>query len=203
MPPYRLSATHLAGAADTLHAAFARDPLAQWVFDSPAHYARAGRWFMTAHLRHALLFGEVWATPGLGAVSAWLPPLADLWAWPRLRLSGLAEMPAHLGAAAYQRYMELVSLLDDQPHPPGPAWYLLMLGVRPNQQRRGLGSQLVRAKLRQTDASGHAVTLETNNPANLPFYAALGFAVYAHGAAHGAAPGQVSMWGLARPPIRP
>lgn len=199
MPPYRLSARHLPSAAATLQAAFAPDPLMRWVFDSPAHYARAGHWFMEAQARHALLFGEVWATPGLGAVAVWLAPMQDAWSRARLRLSGLADMPNHIGAAAHQRYMELVNLLEAEPYPPGQFWYLLMLGVHPHQQRRGLGTVLVQHGLRRADIHSWPVTLETNNPVNLSFYAAQGFQVYAPARLQTG----VEIWGMARPPIRP
>jgi GNAT superfamily N-acetyltransferase len=60
---------------------------------------------------------------------------------------------------------------NDEPH-----WYLVVLSVRPDSQRRGLGSRLVEPILERADRQGLPCRLETSDPANV-FYQRFGFEV--------------------------
>ncbi len=52
-----------------------------------------------------------------------------------------------------------------------------MLGVRPDAQRRGLGSKLIEPVLRRADRDGVACYLETSDRANVAYYERFGFKV--------------------------
>ena len=54
-------------------------------------------------------------------------------------------------------------------------WYLSIVGVLPDYQGRGLGGELIRPVLAQTDAIGVATYLETFTPRNMSFYERLGY----------------------------
>jgi hypothetical protein len=58
---------------------------------------------------------------------------------------------------------------------PDTAWYLSILGVRPDYQGQGLGSELVRNVLRDTDNQMKVTYLETFNPKSIKFYQRLGY----------------------------
>ena len=62
-------------------------------------------------------------------------------------------------------------------HVPGPHWYLLLLGVDPAARRRGLARAALRPVLDAADRDGLPCYLETQDGANVPAYARLGFAV--------------------------
>lgn len=65
--------------------------------------------------------------------------------------------------------------------PRAPHHYLAMIGVAPDQQRRGRGQQLLHeiiARAARVPAS-HGVALDTENPDNVPLYRRLGFVVTA------------------------
>jgi len=79
----------------------------------------------------------------------------------------------------------------------GPHLYLLALGVRPVQQRRGIGSALLGSALAQAARPGLPWYLDTANQANLAFYGRHGFQVMATGVVAGGGP---ALWGMARPP---
>ena len=55
-----------------------------------------------------------------------------------------------------------------------PHWYLMVLGVEPSAQRRGVGSELLQWAIDQ--AGVKPLYLETAEWTNLPFYTAHGFA---------------------------
>ena len=62
-------------------------------------------------------------------------------------------------------------------HPREPHWYLDVLAVIPEKQRRGVGGALLAAFLARVDADRAASYLETDREENLAFYAAAGYEV--------------------------
>jgi ribosomal protein S18 acetylase RimI-like enzyme len=66
---------------------------------------------------------------------------------------------------------------NEQQHPRDRHWYLVVLGVRPDAQGRGVGRALVEAGLGLVDADGAECYLETSDPANVVFYERFGFSV--------------------------
>ena len=58
---------------------------------------------------------------------------------------------------------------------PGDSWYVEAFGVRPDLQRAGRGSMLMRALLAQLDAAGARSYLETTNEVNVGYYAQRGY----------------------------
>lgn len=58
-----------------------------------------------------------------------------------------------------------------------PHWHLAALGVRPDAQRRGVGSALLEAFLRRIDDATGATYLETSRPELVAWYTAAGFEV--------------------------
>ncbi|HLM63568.1 MAG TPA: GNAT family N-acetyltransferase [Acidimicrobiales bacterium] len=81
----------------------------------------------------------------------------------------------------------------DEPH-----WYLVVLSVRPERQRQGLGSRLVEPILDRADCDGVACRLETPDPANVGYYRRFGFEVT--DAAFAALPGGPPLTTMHRPP---
>jgi GNAT superfamily N-acetyltransferase len=60
-------------------------------------------------------------------------------------------------------------------HPGGPHEYLMLMGVLPGQQGRGLGSRLLRQRLEWLDACEVAAYLEATSAASRALYARHGF----------------------------
>ena len=68
----------------------------------------------------------------------------------------------------------------ERSHPKEPHWYLSLLVVDPDWQRRGFGSRLIRPGLAAADEEGLPCYLETQKEANLAWYARFGFELDAH-----------------------
>ena len=81
-----------------------------------------------------------------------------------------------------------------------PHWYLNILGVRPECQRRGLGGQLLTTMLERLDRERVPVYLDTGKPENVAFYQRHGFtlAAQAEDPEH-----DVHVYGLRRDPADP
>jgi ribosomal protein S18 acetylase RimI-like enzyme len=85
-----------------------------------------------------------------------------------------------------------VSAVQDGGHPPEPHVFLWFLAVDPDHQRRGIGRALLHQVFEDADAP---VYLDTDNPANLPYYASFGFEEIGSGQL----PRGVRMWFMRRP----
>jgi len=162
-------------ALDTLVSAFSDDPLARHLFGDGATLHRHLPDFFGYLLDVSLEGCEVMVTGDLSAVSLWTPPGGN-----RLGAETVAErwqevLPA-MPAVFEERYARfgalIVPAVPEQPH-----WHLGVLGVRPDLQRRGLGSTVCAPMLERADRELMPVLLETATLSNLPFYEPLGFAI--------------------------
>lgn len=161
--------------AAVLAAAFADDPLWEWIAPDP-----------TRRRRHvAPLFGEVirsrvdagWATVTEDRSGA------AVWAGPgRWKASAAEQRRMALpflrvaGARRIRSRLEALSRLEAI-HPTEEHWYLEIVGVDPSQRGRGIGSAVIAPMLERCDAEGLPAYLESSNEANLPLYARFGFDV--------------------------
>jgi ribosomal protein S18 acetylase RimI-like enzyme len=158
-----------------LGAAFADDPMLQWIFrgvDAQEHATAAWIGLFVEALASVgtidvvLDDGEVvaaamWRTDGRPLPFSESPSVGGL----MTAILG-AERTAHVGAG-------LGAFADHKPDP--PYHYLMFLGVRPSHQGRGLGRALVNAGQQRAAAAGVGTYLESTNPRNLAFYASVGF----------------------------
>lgn len=67
--------------------------------------------------------------------------------------------------------------LLDRRHPREPHWYLFVVGSDPARRGRGLGHAVIAPVLDRCDEDGLPAYLESSNPANVPYYARMGFEV--------------------------
>jgi ribosomal protein S18 acetylase RimI-like enzyme len=56
--------------------------------------------------------------------------------------------------------------------------YLWFIGVNPGEQKKGIGSTLLKEIIRESNLSKRPIYLETSMPENIPFYNKLGFNIY-------------------------
>jgi ribosomal protein S18 acetylase RimI-like enzyme len=178
--PIRESQVEAAEAA--LEQAFFNDPMIQCILPDPDYRESPLRFLMSLGIRIGLLFGRVLvASDPVRGVAVGLPPGAQPTSPEQLARAGFDSAPERLGEQALERFgvvMETFSRLQ-QRYMPHPHWYLLILGVAPDQHRRGLGRALLEPILKQAEAEKVPCYLETANPINVPFYERSGFRVLA------------------------
>ncbi|MGQ9556160.1 MAG: hypothetical protein ACUVWR_18820 [Anaerolineae bacterium] len=129
-------------AYEVLAQAFDHYPLIEYVFPDYDHRPRAWSWWLGYTVRYCLRHGEVYTTPRLEAVAAWLPPTETHITYRRHIEAGALQMPLRIGLRAFRRAMGYGLLVEEaqKHHVTGPFYYLWTLAVAPVSQGKGIVS---------------------------------------------------------------
>jgi GNAT superfamily N-acetyltransferase len=198
----RLAHDHMTTATEVLARAFFDDPLFTWVEPDDQRRAQLMPWIMGVGVRYGARFGEVYGTAGeLSVASVWLPPGDSVATPDRLEQAGFVDPAAAMGEAGLQRFGAFMDHAEQVHHDlmAGDHWYLMILGVDPPLQGRGIGGSILQPMLARVDADGLPCYLETAKARNVPFYRRHGFEVVHDGAMPGGGP---RFWGMRREPRR-
>ncbi|HEX5502797.1 MAG TPA: N-acetyltransferase [Thermomicrobiales bacterium] len=162
----------------TLARAFSTDPLFAWLFPRPEERVPALRRLFRSALMFGLRHGCVTHAHGGLATAVWLPPGQAMTVGGMVR-SGFLSLPFRVGFRPFARFVGANETMEriHKRHVPEPHWYLLLLGVDPQHQGRGLGSALVQEGLARADQANCPCYLETSEERNLAFYERHGFTV--------------------------
>jgi ribosomal protein S18 acetylase RimI-like enzyme len=104
---------------------------------------------------------------------------AGLWLPPTIHPDGEAFEKVFRDTAKPEHLDDLLATFEkmDEWHPEEPHWYLPLIGVEPNAQRRGLGAALMHHAIARSDRDGLPAYLESTNPRNISLYKRYGFEV--------------------------
>ncbi len=196
----RLTEAQISAAAGILARAFQNDPLMVYAIPDASQRQRLLPEVYLRMVRFGLLAGEVFTTAHTpSGIALWLPPNAP-WTRENIHASGMDALAALIGDEGYRRYREVVGRewQARERDMPDPCWYLLLLGVEPDHQRRGLGGQLMHPVMERADAGGLACYLETENQRNVAFYQSQGFELIVDGEEAGTS--GVRFWTFRRQP---
>jgi GNAT superfamily N-acetyltransferase len=191
-------------AGEVLARAFFDDPLC--VFTQPDPEARISQftWLFTDLVRDAARQRSAYASACVNrpnGIAVWTPPQADGPAPEERQGSGTDQMGLRFDHGAHHRFRSACRYFEriHRQCMTGPHWYLGLLGVSPEWQRRGVGRALLAPVLQRADHERLPCYLETFVPENVPFYEHLGFRV----AETGAEPlSRIPFWAMRRRPIR-
>jgi ribosomal protein S18 acetylase RimI-like enzyme len=174
-----LSEGELNAAARVASHAFLDDDYFSFLFPNDDVRSRVLPMIFRTQLKHIGPKGQVTTVRNergeIVGVSAWMPPRSFP---PSLRVQ-LAQLPGSLRAFYRQLHalkvvgIYLRTLL--KVHPKEPHWYLMLLAVDPEAQRRGVGTMLVDHGLGLADDEGVGAYLETQKEENLAYYRRFGF----------------------------
>ncbi len=163
-------------ATRTLAAAFAGYPLFRAI---APNNPRAIEAFCGLLVRYTARLGTAYATADGAAVACWLPPGHPTPTTGGLIRAGVVALVRELGLRGGVLMWRLERQFDRARtgHVPGPHWYLPLLGVHPSARRRGLARAVLQPVLACASRDGLPCYLETQDEANIPTYARLGFSV--------------------------
>lgn len=175
-PPHHILRDECAECAQVLAAAFARDPVFEWMLPDRAAEQRAEELirFFEPSVEFGRVRGHAYATADARAVALWSPPGVEFYDGPGLDalvtffIDVIGERAAFVGAGLTE--------LSER-HPTEPHFYLAVLGTEPASQGRGLGTSLLEPVLTHCDATALPAYLESSAVRNVPFYERHGFRV--------------------------
>ena len=101
------------------------------------------------------------------------------------------------GVSRLMRGAAMAAAMEDA-HPREPCFYLAFIGVAPEAQGAGLGTDVLAHTLARVDQAGAGAYLENSNPRNTPLYQRAGFSVTRKIVARDGAPPIYAMWRPAR-----
>jgi GNAT superfamily N-acetyltransferase len=159
--------------------AFHDDPFMTYAFPDDDFRFRELPWFMAVAVRAVLPRGRVHTDARVAGAAVWLPPGLPSLDDEALASAGFADAPRRLGAETLRRFGGNMEHLGDWHRrlAPEPHWYLMILGVDPPYQGRGVGGELMQPILAECDRNGIPAYLETQKARNVPFYRKHGFEV--------------------------
>jgi GNAT superfamily N-acetyltransferase len=171
-----LEEAQIVAAGRTLASAFHDDPLQMYVFPDPEERAQRSPAQFSTLVRQGCLFGEVFTTAGMTGFSAWMPP-GQVTTFEQASQAGFHELPRLMGKVAFERLGRVLDYLSDAHRQGLPAehWYLMIVGVLPDQRGRGHGQALLEPIMARADAAGRSICLDTAQPNVKTFYEKLGF----------------------------
>jgi GNAT superfamily N-acetyltransferase len=152
-------------------AAFLTDPVARFAWPTPHDYLRAMPRAIREFAGGSFEHGTAYVSLDHCGAALWLPP--------GVHPNGEALERVFRDTAKPEHLDDLLATFEEMErwHPEEPHWYLPLIGVEPNAQRRGLGAELMRHAVARCDDERVAAYLESSNPRNVPLYLRHGFEV--------------------------
>lgn len=144
----------------------------QWLIGNPAARRQIFPGYFGLLIEHAMASGLVCTTPGRDSAALWIPAGADGPQPPGDYAGRLAAVTRPWTS----RFLAFDAALEKN-HPAGiPHHYLAILAVRPDRQRQGTGTALLRAHHATLDRDGVPAYLEASDPGTRTLYLACGYA---------------------------
>ena len=160
--------------------AFREDPVISWIVRGDAGRDGARRAFFVGWASEQFEQGrrtQVAERDGqVEAAALWTDPPGAQPSPRRGLLRGLWGMRELTGLNRVHRLVRLVTATEAR-YPTFPHYYLGAIGAVDRARGSGIGGELLRATLRECDASGMPAYLESSNTRNLSFYWRHGFRV--------------------------
>lgn len=167
-------------AAAALSRAFASDPMYVYVLPNDDRRVKRLELFFRSLLRIGHMQGDVYTAENGKGTAVWLPPhKLDVSFWNGAR-AGMGMLPFRWGFPGFARLLQCSTAFEKVHYTEMNTkdhWHLLILGVDPADQGRGLGSMLIANGTQKADAEGKACYLETCAPQNVDLYEKHGFRV--------------------------
>ena len=156
---------------DLIAAAYGELDVSRWLVADPEVRAEIFPLYFRMFVEHVLTAGLVHTTEDRAAVALWLPAGLS----PPVPPYGYPDQLAAVTGSWLDRFL-IIDELFEQAHPRGrPHHFLALLAVRPDRQRRGLSTTLLRAHHATLDAAGLPAYLQASGQAARALYAKLGY----------------------------
>lgn len=158
--------------AETLAAAFFRDPVIGWAWPDDQRRQQILPDFFEVMVNISLGYDLVYAADDLSGAALWVPPSA-----PEPSPEEAEAFDGSIRSATREfapLVLQLFATLDEH-HPHEPHFYLPILGTRPEHQGQGIGTTLLTPVLQECDLEQIPAYLEATSERNQALYRRVGF----------------------------
>ena len=166
-------------AADCLSSSFINYPVFVYLFPDITARRMKLKKVMTFLIKLAQRKGEVISFPNCEkCISIWYFPYNKSISFLDAVQAGIIQLIFTLGIKNFRRFVKLKKYRDDIRNgllKDNKYYFLDMIGVNPDYQKRGLASSLLDNKLKVLKYTGIKCYLETSNKENIEFYNKYGF----------------------------
>lgn len=167
--------------AQVLAEAMFQDPMYYYISNDKELNLRYFTTFWKAVLAYTIKFGIVLTTEDLKGAVCLLPPYKTDFSFVNLLRTGF-KIPLSVFRFPYPKMKKTMDILIglgryQNQTIPEPHWYLLAIGVKPEDQGKGIGGSLLRELAGVIGKDGKAVYLETETAKNVQLYQKYGFEV--------------------------
>jgi ribosomal protein S18 acetylase RimI-like enzyme len=166
-----------------LRRAFMEDPFYKYIMPNERSRLKQLDWWMICLVRYGWEYGQINMTgePITGA-AIWLKPEKPLIHSIGMARMGMIWAPRMLGIRGFARMLEVSNEWEHLHEKESPHhWYLMVLGVDPPYQGRGIGSSLMQPVLERADQDGISCYIETMTQKDVGFYRKRGFNIVVKG----------------------
>jgi GNAT superfamily N-acetyltransferase len=184
----QLDLAQISAASQVAAKAFSDDPVFNHLTSDDLELRfRAMTWLTSRSITYCAQYNQVYTTPDLRGVAAWLPPGAvpntPLQLLQTLVRLQLYTLPWQVGWNRLGEWINFLTAIEKAHHQDmgsSPHWYLAIMVVHPESQGKGLGSQLLQPILQRSGDEGLPCYLVTFTEQAVRFYLKNGFEVVRH-----------------------
>tara|TARA_B100000287_G_scaffold45113_1_gene40408 strand:- start:859 stop:1440 length:582 start_codon:yes stop_codon:yes gene_type:complete len=146
---------------------FASDALMRWVFPDASAFLKSFDVWMEEFSKIALENDIVYSEKNFYGSSLWHPPRVEF---------DVSVLEPTFEFIPLDRIEMVANFFEElKKYHPEDSWYLAFIAVDPAQQRKGIGSFLLKEALKAIDESGDRAYLEASNEQNKALYERHGF----------------------------
>ena len=161
------SAADLEPVKAVLTLGFSSDALLRWVFPDSSSYLKCFDVWMEEFSKIAFENNIVYSEENLFGSSLWHPPGVEF---------DNSVLESTFEYIPEDRVEVVIKFFEEfEKYHPDDAWYLPFIAVDPSQQRKGIGSFLLKEALKMIDEKGDRAYLEASNESNKALYERHGF----------------------------
>jgi ribosomal protein S18 acetylase RimI-like enzyme len=157
--------------AGVLSRAFYNDPYYCFIMPNDKKRAEQLQWWMKILLRYSFKYGTIHYTNDLKSVAMWLGPDKPIIDDIKILSSGLILYPFRIG---YRNFMRVTDISEQWKREHMKIskrhYYLMVIGVEPEFQQKGIGSRLMQVGLKKADDEKLECFLETVTNEDVKFY---------------------------------
>lgn len=161
---------------DILAASFDDNQSVNYITKQDKKRARRIRKLMAYSFEVCYLFGEVFLTEDKKACALILYPDKKKTTLKTILLD-VQLIASCIGIENIKKALARETKIK-QLQPKGPIYYLWFIGVKPEYQNEGIGSDLLKNIIEDSEKKKRPVYLETSTRKNLPWYKKFGFNIY-------------------------